>query len=351
MARLGLVTSAIPAGLEPMLAQLGSSLPQGPGWEYEPKWDGFRVLAYRNVDQVALTSRGGRDMTRYFPELLEPVRRLAAGTLVLDGEVVILGSSGLDFDALLQRVHPAESRIRLLSRTTPASYVAFDLLALGEDDLRQLPLSDRRSRLEQVLAGVPPPIHLTPYTLQSQLAEQWFQDFEGAGLDGVVAKRWDGGYLSGKRAWVKIKHERTADCVVIGFRWSSSGRSLGSLLLGLYDDRGELHYVGHTSSFDAAERRRLLEQLEPLRGESGIVSGRAPGGPSRWSRGKETDWESVRPELVCEVSFDKLQSGQRFRHASRFLRWRPDKAPVDCRFDQIVATTEVDVNSILGLSS
>lgn len=334
-----------------MLAQLSSGLPNGPGWEYEPKWDGFRVLAFRDHDQVVLTSRGGRDMTRYLPELLEPLRLLEAEFLVVDGEVVIFGPSGLNFDALLQRVHPAESRIKLLSRTTPASYVAFDLLALGEDDLRPLPLSDRRSRLEQVLAGVPPPIHLTPYTLQAQVAEEWFRDFEGAGLDGVVAKRWDGAYLSGKRGWVKIKHERTADCVVIGFRWSSTGRSLGSLLLGLYDDRGELHYVGHTSSFDAAERRRLLDQLEPLRGESGIASGRAPGGPSRWSRGRETDWEPLRPELVCEVSFDKLQSGQRFRHATRLLRWRPDKTPTECRFDQIAATTKFDVNSILGLSS
>ena len=350
MARWAAVRTPIPLDLEPMLAAPRDRLPLGEGWEYEPKWDGFRILAYRDGEEVVLVSRGARDMTRYFPEVCEALRAVASPRLVLDGEAVVVGESGLDFDALLQRIHPAESRIRLLSRTTPASMVAFDLLALGDDDLRGLPLAERRARLESALAGASP-VHMTPFTLDASLAEDWFERFEGAGLDGVVAKPWDGVYLPGKRAWVKVKHERTADCVVIGFRWSADRSSLGSLLLGLHDAGGELHYVGHTSSFTAAERLRLLEQLAPQRGESGIHEGRAPGGPSRWSRGRETDWEPVRAELVCEVAYDKLQGGQRFRHATRFLRWRPDKPPEECGFDQIASAARVDVASIFGEGS
>ncbi|MGH7903673.1 MAG: ATP-dependent DNA ligase [Candidatus Dormibacteraceae bacterium] len=345
------MTDPIPAGLEPMLAALQPVLPRGEGWEYEPKWDGFRILAHRDGESVKMTSRGSRDMTRYFPELWPAIRSLAAGRFVIDGEVVILGRSGLDFDALLQRIHPAPSRIRLLSEQTPAAYIVFDALSVGAEDLRSLPLAARRSRLEALLETAPPAIRLTPHTMDPELASEWFTAFEGAGLDGVIAKSWGGSYAGGKRGWVKVKHGRTADCVVIGFRWSSDRTSLGSLLLGLYDSEGELHYVGHTSSFSAAERRRLLAMLEPLRAESGIREGRAPGGPSRWSRGKDTGWEPVRPELACEVSYDKLQSGQRFRHATRFLRWRPDKPPGECRFDQIAVARQVDVEAILSLQS
>ncbi len=286
-------------------------------------------------------------MARYFPELLEPLGRVGAD-MVLDGEIILIGPDGLDFDALQQRIHPAESRVQMLSRQTPTSFIAFDLLAQAGEDLRGRPLGERRTRLEALLAGVPAPVHLTPYTRDPDLAREWFEVFEGAGLDGVIAKGWAQPYLPGKRGWVKVKHERTADCVVIGFRWSSEGGSLGSLLLGLYDAEGTLHYVGHTSSFSAAQRRELLEKLEPFRGDNGMDRGRMPGGPSRWSRGRESEWESVRPELVCEVAYEKLQSGERFRHATRFLRWRPDKPPQQCGFDQIISAARFDIAGILG---
>ena len=331
-----------------MLALLKAEIPDGSGWVYEPKWDGFRVVAHREGGNVELVSRGARSMTRYFPELIEPIRKLPGDGLVMDGEVVVVGAYGLDFDALLQRVHPAASRIRLLSETTPALYIAFDLLADRSDDLRPLPLEVRRGRLERVLADAEPPVYLTPYTRDRALATDWFERFEGAGLDGLIAKEWTQPYLAGKRGWIKVKHERTADCVVIGFRWSNDGKSLGSLLLGLYGADGELNYVGHTSSFSAAERRKLLELLLPMRKPDTIPRGRAPGGPSRWSRGRETAWESLRPELVCEVAYDKLQSGERFRHATTFLRWRPDRSPRECTFDQIESAAQVDVAAIFA---
>lgn len=332
-----------------MLAATQPDLPTGEGWEYEPKWDGFRIVAHRSGAEVALVSRGARPMTRYFPEVLEAFRRLPADPVVLDGELVVPGPHGLDFDALQQRIHPAESRIALLSRLTPALYVAFDLLAEGQLDLRSLPLESRRARLERLLAGVGPPLHLTPHTREPELARRWFEKFEGAGLDGVIAKRWDQPYLPGKRAWVKVKHQRTADCIVIGFRWSSDRTAVGSLLLGLYDAEGTLHYVGHTSAFDAATRRWLLEQLMPLKtGLSPQMLGRMPGGPSRWSRGRGAEWEAVRPELVCEVTYDKLQAGARFRHAAGFVRWRHDKSPRECRFDQVAQAGHYELEAILG---
>ncbi len=337
----------VPRDMEPMLSLLEPRLPVGAGWEYEPKWDGFRVLAFRDGDQVELMSRGARPMTRYFPELVPAMRELTADRFVLDGEVILIGTDGLDFDALLQRVHPAESRIKMLSRTTPASYVAFDALVVDGEDLRGHALADRRVRLERLLEQRPDAIHLTPATEDAVLAAEWFDKFEGAGLDGLIAKRLEQPYLAGKRGWVKIKHERTADCVVIGFRWSKDGSSLGSLLLGLYDAEGELHYVGHTSSFSAAEKKVVLAKLEPLRTEVVIDHGRMPGGPSRWSRGRESEWVSLRPELVCEVAFDKLQSGWRFRHAAGFRRWRPDKPPSECAFDQIADVAHFDVAEIL----
>jgi ATP-dependent DNA ligase len=342
--------------LEPMLAAVQPSVPEGSGWSYEPKWDGFRTLVFREGDKVDLVSRGARPLTRYFPELLPGIRALPAERLVLDGEIIIIGEEGLDFDSLQLRLHPAESRVRMLAEKIPAELVAFDLLAIGDEDLRPLPLSARRERLEKLLKGVRPPVHLTPYTRDVEVGREWLRLFEGAGLDGVIAKAWDQPYLPGKRGWVKIKHERTADCVVIGYRMLKDGSSLGSLLLGLYDDQGRLHYVGHTSSFDAATRRRLLDSLQPLREgaeksmnrEDQSQSTRIPGGQSRWSRGKESEWVGLRPELVCEVAYDKLQGGQRFRHATGFRRWRPDKPPELCRFDQIESVAKFDVGAILG---
>src|SRR5207245_10071463 len=319
--------------MEPMLSAISEKgIPTGDGWEYEPKWDGFRTLVFRDGDEVALASRGGRPMTRYFPELLPAFRALPQKKLVLDGELVVVGANGLDFGALQQRVHPAESRVRMLSEATPAWFIAFDLLAEGKDDLRKLSLGERRKRLEKLLKGVKAPIFLTPYTRDQKTAQDWFEKFEGAGLDGVIATSGDGAYVPGKRYWVKVKHQRTADCVVIGWRKSSDGSTLGALLLGLYDKKGTIHYVGHTSSFNAAERKELIAKLEPLQTEIPEEEwranpGRMPGGLSRWSRGKDTEWVAVRPELVCEVTYDKLEAGERFRHATGFVRWRTDKPP------------------------
>jgi ATP-dependent DNA ligase len=338
--------------MEPMLSAAADEIPKGDRWEYEPKWDGFRTLVFRDGDEVALVSRGSRPMARYFPEVLPAFRGLRQSKLVLDGELIVVGEKGLDFGALQQRIHPAESRVRILSAATPVWYVAFDLIAEGDSDLRAQPLGERRKRLERLLKGVKSPIFLTPYTRDHKTAGEWFDKFEGAGLDGVMAKSWDGAYVPGKRLWVKVKHQRTCDCVVIGWRKSNDGQSLGSLLLGLYDGKGTLHYVGHTSSFSAAERKELIAKLKPLASEPpkewSDAAGRMPGGPSRWSRGKEAEWMTVRPELVCEVAYDKLEAGERFRHATRFLRWRTDKLPRKCGFDQIASAVEFDVRGIFG---
>jgi ATP-dependent DNA ligase len=336
-----------------MLSAPADGIPKGDSWEYEPKWDGFRTLVFRDGDEVSLISRGARPMTRYFPELLPAFRGLREQQVVLDGELVVVAENGLDFGALQQRIHPADSRVRMLSEATPAWYIAFDVLAEGSADLRKLPLGERRKRLERLLKSVTQPIFLTPYTRDHATAESWFERFEGAGLDGVIAKSWSGAYVPGKRLWVKIKHQRTADCVVIGWRKSIDGSTLGSLLLGLYDRKGTMHYVGHTSSFNAAERKELIAKLKPLateipESERKANPGRMPGGPSRWSRGKETEWVAVRPELVCEVAYDKLEAGERFRHATRFLRWRSDKPPRKCGFDQIASAAEFDVRGIFG---
>jgi ATP-dependent DNA ligase len=285
--------------------------------------------------------------------VLPSIRGLREQQVVLDGELVVVAENGLDFGALQQRIHPADSRVRMLSEATPAWFIAFDILSEGSTDLRKQPLGERRKRLERLLKGVKQPIFLTPYTREHKTAESWFERFEGAGLDGVMAKSWDGAYVPGKRLWVKIKHQRTADCVVIGWRRSNDGASLGSLLLGLYDKKGTMHYVGHTSSFSAAERKELIAKLKPLQteipeSEWKANPGRMPGGVSRWSRGKETEWVAVRPELVCEVAYDKLEAGERFRHATRFLRWRTDKPPRKCGFDQIASAAEFDVRGIFG---
>ena len=335
-----------------MLSGPQDGIPAGDGWTYEPKWDGFRTLVFRDGDDVELVSRGARPMTRYFPELVPAFKTLREARVVLDGELIVVGAGGLDFGALQQRIHPAESRVRMLSQATPAWYVAFDLLSAGGKDLRAEPLGERRKQLEALLKGVKSPIFLTPYTRDHATALKWFDVFEGAGLDGVIAKSWGGAYVPGKRLWVKIKHERTADCVVIGWRKSYDGKTLGSLLLGLYDEKGTLHYVGHTSSFNAAERKELIAKLKPLETdppkEWQEMSARMPGGLSRWSRGKDTEWVTVKPVLVCEVSYDKLEAGQRFRHATGFRRWRTDKKPKQCRFDQIALAAEFDVRGIFG---
>ena len=267
-----------------MLAAVQPAVPEGPAWSYEPKWDGFRTLVFRDGDRVDLVSRGSRPMTRYFPELLGGIRALPAERFILDGEIIIVGVDGLDFDSLQLRLHPAESRVRMLAEKIPSQLVAFDLLAVGDEDLRPQPLSARRKRLEALLEGVQPPVLLTPYTRDPAVGREWLALFEGAGLDGIIAKAWEQPYLPGKRGWVKVKHERTADCVVIGYRLSKDGSSLGSLLLGLYDEKGSLHYVGHTSSFDAATRRKLLESLQPLR-EGAEEWMKKANGEEDWSRG------------------------------------------------------------------
>jgi ATP-dependent DNA ligase len=330
------------APLEPMLAKLTDAIPQDAAWLYEPKWDGFRAIVFFDGTEPYIQSRDLKPLNRYFPELCEGLERVLTGPLILDGEIVIMTERGLDFDALSQRIHPAESRVRKLAAETPASFVAFDLLADGDDDLRGVPFRQRRARLEQVLGRVEPPVYVTPMTRDRDEAVDWFERFEGAGLDGVVAKRGDGVYQPGVRAMLKIKHLRTVDCVVGGFRWNrgEEGRSVGSLLLGLYGSDGVLHHVGHTSSFKAVEKRALVETLGPYRSDDdsvGFGRGRTPGGPSRWTGDRNMDWVRLRPELVCEVTFDHLQ-GDRFRHAATFRRWRPDRDPASCTFDQIETT-------------
>jgi ATP-dependent DNA ligase len=338
--------------IEPMLARLAAEIPSGDEWLYEPKWDGFRAIVFFDGSDVYIQSRDLKPLARYFPELQADLRRVLPRPLVLDGEVVIMGEGGLDFDALQMRVHPAESRVRKLAAETPASFVAFDLLADGSRDLRAAPFSERRAALEAALAGVSAPVFLTPATRDRDIALDWFQRFEGAGLDGVVAKRLDGPYQPGVRAMIKIKHLRTVDCVVGGFRWNKGGEgtSVGSLLLGLYDDAGVLHHVGHTSSFKAAEKKALVAQLKPYMTDDesqGFGEGRTPGGPSRWAQGRDMSWLRLRPELVCEVTFDHLQ-GDRFRHAATFRRWRTDKPPRTCGFDQIAATPPYELSQIFG---
>src|SRR6185295_7397667 len=294
--------------LAPMLSSAAEALPHGDGWQFEPKWDGFRTLVFRDGDEVLLQSRDEKPMNRYFPELVAPVAAALPERCVVDGEIVIVGPDGLDFEALLLRIHPAASRVKLLAEQTPASFVAWDLLALGDEDLRETPLATRRQRLEKVLAGAAPPVHLSPATRDRALAEDWFQRFEGAGLDGVMAKRLDEPYRAGERTMIKVKHTRTADCVVAGFRWHKNGPGtmVGSLLLGLYDDEGTLHHVGVTSAFTNVVRKQLVQELAPLREnaladhpwrgwaeaeqEASATGQRMPGATSRWNRGKDLSW-------------------------------------------------------------
>jgi ATP-dependent DNA ligase len=350
--------------LAPMLSKAADALPGGDGWQFEPKWDGFRTIVFRDGNEIMLQSRDEKPMNRYFPELVEPLAAALPECSVVDGEIVIVGDAGLDFEALLLRIHPAASRVKLLAAESPASFVAWDLLALGDEDLRPLPLAARRERLERALAGAAPPVHLSPATLDRALAEDWFRRFEGAGLDGVMAKRLDAPYRAGERTMLKIKHARTADCVVAGFRWHKNGAGMvGSLLLGLYDEAGTLHHVGVTASFTNAVRKALVAELAPLREnaleghpwrdwaeaqeEAEAAGQRRPGASSRWNRGKDLSWEALRPERVCEVAYDHMQ-GTRFRHAAQFVRWRPDKRPRDCRYDQLEVTPAYELERVFG---
>jgi ATP-dependent DNA ligase len=342
--------------VEPMLAKLAAELPQGDGWLFEPKWDGFRCLVFRNGGELYMQSRDLRPLDRYFPEVHEALLAQLPDQCVVDGEVVIAGPHGLDFDSLQLRLHPAASRVAKLSREIPASFIAFDLLALGDEELVKRPQAERRERLERALAKATKPVFVTPCSRDRRVAMDWFQRFEGAGLDGVVCKREEGSYQPGKRTMVKVKHVRTADCVVAGFRWHKNGRGelVGSLLLGLYDDHGALHHVGITSAFTMQRRREHALELEPLRqdalrdhpwrewGGANAEMTRMPGGQSRWSAGKDLSWEPLRIERVCEVKYDHLQ-GDRFRHATQFLRWRPDKRPEDCRYDQLEVTPPAEL--------
>jgi len=345
--------------VEPMLAKLATDLPPGEGWLFEPKWDGFRAIVFRGGARLHIQSRDLKPLGRYFPELEERLLARLPERSVVDGEIVIVGERGLDFGALQMRLHPAESRVRKLAAEIPAAFVAFDLLALGDEDLRSRPQSERRAQLERALAGEAAGVHLTPCSRERALAAEWFHRFEGAGLDGVIAKHEDNRYQPGKRAMVKVKHVRTADCVVAGFRWHKQGQGtlVGSLLLGLFDDAGALQHVGVTSSFTMKARQALAAELEPLRrgaldahpwrhwAEMAGSGTRMPGGQSRWSAGKDLSWEPVQAVRVCEVKYDHLQ-GDRFRHAAHFLRWRPDKAPADCRYDQLEVTPPAELAAI-----
>lgn len=351
-----------PPPLAPMLSSAVDSIPTGEGWQFEPKWDGFRTLVFRDGETLTLQSRDEKPMNRYFPELVAPLLAQLPERCVLDGEIVIVGEQGLDFEALLLRIHPAASRVKVLAEETPASFVAWDLLALGDEDLRQVPLEKRRAMLEKTFRKAKPPLHLSPATLDRVVAEDWFHRFEGAGLDGVMAKRLDSPYRAGERTMLKIKHSRTADCVVAGFRWHKNGPGtmIGSLMLGLYDDEGVLHHVGVTAAFTDKMRKALVEELAPLR-ENALAdhpwkewaaaqaheSQRLPGATSRWNRGKDMSWEPLRPERVCEVAFDHMQ-GTRFRHGAKFLRWRLDKPAEECRYDQLEVTPAFELEKVFG---
>ena len=345
--------------VSPMLARAVHEMPHG-DLVFEPKWDGFRAIVFRDGDEVVIGSRNERPLTRYFPELVAPIREQLPDRCVVDGEIVVAVGGRLDFALLSQRIHPAESRVERLASETPASFVAFDLLALDDRSLMDEPLSARRELLAERLGSLRPPLHLTPSTLDREVAADWFVRFEGAGLDGVVAKPLGGTYEPDKRVQLKVKHLRTADCAVAGYRMHKSGDGVGSLLLGLYDGRGVLHLVGVATSFAAARRRELLAEIEPLaegalddhpwrdwaRAEAHArAEGRLPGAPSRWNARKDPSWTPLRVERVCEVAYEHMQ-GDRFRHATRFRRWRPDKAPSQCTYDQLEVVAPYELSEI-----
>jgi ATP-dependent DNA ligase len=344
----------------PMLAKRVSEIPESGDWIFEPKWDGFRALVFRDGDEVLIQSRDEKPLNRYFPELLDPLKKQLPKRCVLDGEVVLARDGSLDFDALQLRIHPAESRVKMLSETMPTSIVFFDLLAEGNRDLRNVSFRERRRKMESMLAKAKAPIHLTPATSDLAIARDWFRRFEGAGLDGVVAKPTSGVYESNKRSMLKIKHERECDCVVAGFRWHKKGErtAVGSLLLGLYEN-GDLHHVGVCASFTDKVRQELVEFLAPYRKDAlknhpwkewataELEARRIPGAQSRWSHGKDMSWEPVRPELVVEVAYDHMQ-GSRFRHTAQFRRWRTDKKPKDCTFEQLEVVPPQELSEIFG---
>ena len=341
--------------VKPMLAKSVPRVPDG-AYVYEPKWDGFRCIVFRAGDEVELGSRNEKPLTRYFPDVVAAVKAQLPQRCVVDGEIVIATGAGLDFEALLQRIHPAASRISLLAETTPASFIAFDLLALDDEDLMAVPFARRRARLEQALAGARPPVHLTPATDDPALAREWFTLFEGAGLDGVVAKPAQGAYEPDKRTMQKVKHARTADCVVGAYRWHKSGPVVGSLVLGLYDEQARLQHVGVAASFPMARRRELVDELAPYLLPEGAshpwlgeaASERIPGGePSRWNRDKDLSFVALRPELVVEVAYDHME-GARFRHTAQFVRWRPDRDPHSCTYAQLERPVRFDLGSVLA---
>jgi ATP-dependent DNA ligase len=335
----------------PMLAKRVTALPENGSWIFEPKWDGFRTLVFRDGDEIFIQSRDEKSLNRYFPELIEPLLSCLPPRCVFDGEIVIAIGGALDFDALQLRIHPAASRVRLLSQQIPASIVFFDILCFDDNDLRDVPFQSRRQKLESSLAAAAPPIHVTPATTDAILATDWFRRFEGAGLDGVMAKPTSMTYAPNKRVMLKVKHERDCDCVVAGFRWHRKGErnAIGSLLLGLYDDDASLQHVGVCASFTDKTRHDLVGFLAPYREDAltdhpwkhwaaamtvGALSKRIPGGQSRWSQGKDLSWEPLRPELVVEAAYDHMQ-GNRFRHTAQFRRWRTDKSPADCTYAQL----------------
>lgn len=347
-----------------MLAKRVGELPKGTTWLFEPKWDGFRALVFRDGEEIVLQSRDQKTLNRYFPELLETLLSQVPERCVLDGEIVIAAEDGLDFERLQLRIHPAASRVKLLAKESPASMVFFDLLCEGDQDLREEPFQNRRKRLEQLLSSATPPIHLTPATNERRVAEDWFRRFEGAGLDGVMAKDVSGHYESDKRVMLKVKHERDCDCVVAGFRWHKDGEgtAVGSLLLGLFDELGALQHVGVCASFTKQKRQELVDFLLPYRKDAlvdhpwgswaseaaGNEAGhRMPGGQSRWSQGKDLSWQPLRPELVVEVAYEHMQ-GTRFRHMAQFRRWRSDKRPRDCTFAQLEVVPPQELMAIFA---
>jgi ATP-dependent DNA ligase len=348
--------------IPPMLAKRVNELPQEGSWIFEPKWDGFRALIFRDADEILIQSRDEKSLNRYFPELIDPFLRHLPDRYVLDGEIVIVRDGALDFDALQLRIHPAASRVKLLSLQTPASFVCFDLLCQGNDDLRGEAFDRRRAQLEELFGSAAPPLHLTPATRDRRVASDWFRRFEGAGLDGVMVKSREGTYEPGKRAMLKVKHERDCDCVVAGFRWykDAEGEAIGSLLLGLFDESGALQHVGVCASFTKDKRRELLEFVTPYRKnalvdhpwaswaeDEGAAESRMPGGQSRWSQGKDLSWEPLRPELVVEVAYEHMQ-GRRFRHMAHLRRWRTDKKPTDCTYAQLEVVPPHELEQIFA---
>lgn len=347
--------------VKPMLAKAVAGIPERNDLVFEPKWDGFRCIVFRDGDEVVLGSRNERPLTRYFPEMLDPVRRDLPPRCVVDGELIVATDDHLDFDGLQQRIHPAESRVNMLAEKTPAAFIAFDLLAIGDEDLRGQPFRVRRARLEEALAGAAPPIHLTPTTTDHATAARWFTVFEGAGLDGLIAKPADDPYIENKRTQLKVKHVRSADAVVAGYRWHKDGKGVGSLLLGLYNDSGDLHHVGVAASFTAKRRGELVEELAPLTEGAledhpwkawadaeahAAEEGRMPGAPHRWSGKKDHSWVPLRIEKVVEVKYGSTLNG-RFREVTKVLRWRPDKTPAECDFSQLDEPVPVGLHTVL----